>query len=313
MAYKYIFGPVPSRRLGVSLGIDLIPHKTCSFDCIYCECGRTTFRTVRRKEFVPVKEVTAELRDYLSSSPVLDYVTFAGSGEPTLHSGIGKVISFIKKNYSGYRVCVLTNGSLLHIKSVRRSIRKADLVIPSLDTAHKEIFDRINRPHPALDLNRIIKGIELFSREYTGKLEIEVFLLKGINDSEKALKKLKIILGRIRHDCIQLNSLSRPGAEKRIKALSQAQLKTAAEILKPLNCEITRPFRKKSKNSGVMDNSSGMIVTIVKRRPVTIPDLAVLTGLRESELSKYAELLCREGRVVFEKQRGKYFLKGVVK
>ncbi len=155
---KYIFGPVPSRRLGMSLGVDIIPHKTCSLDCVYCECGKTTNLTVKRKEYIPAGEVINELSIYLKDNPKLDYITFSGAGEPLLNDSIDKIIDFIKDNYD-YKTAILTNSSLFYDNSIIDKILRADLIKASLDAATEKIFKKINRPHPMLNLIEIIKGL----------------------------------------------------------------------------------------------------------------------------------------------------------
>ncbi|MDK2863513.1 MAG: hypothetical protein PWQ46_1223, partial [Methanomicrobiaceae archaeon] len=191
MAYRYLFGPVPSRRLGISLGIDLVPHKTCSFNCIYCECGQTTDLTCERREYVPTNRVIAELDDFLATAPDLDYVTFAGSGEPTLHSGIGEIISFIKDRYPRYRVAVLTNSALFTDPDVRAALMRADLVVPSLDAVSEEVFVKINRPSPGITAGQVLEGLLDFAREYTGEVWLEIFIVPGVNDTDKELRLLK--------------------------------------------------------------------------------------------------------------------------
>ena len=146
MKYKHLFGPVPSRRLGLSLGIDPIPYKTCSFDCVYCECGATTKLTAARKEYIPVDEIISELDSFLSSNPTLDYITFSGSGEPTLNIGIGRVISYLKKNFSQYKIAVLTNSSLFSDPEVREELLLADVIMPSLDAVSENVFQKITDP-----------------------------------------------------------------------------------------------------------------------------------------------------------------------
>ncbi len=164
--YKYLFGPVPSRRLGISLGVDLVIHKICSLDCIYCECGKTTELTLDRKEYVPFTEVTGELEHYFENHPDPDYITFSGSGEPTLSVHIGDVIEFIKSRKPSISVAVLTNGTLLSRPEVRRALLKADLVMPSLDTAWPASFKKLNRPHKSIELSEYIQGLVDFGREY---------------------------------------------------------------------------------------------------------------------------------------------------
>jgi len=213
MEFKHLFGPVPSRRLGVSLGIDLVPYKTCSFDCVYCECGKTTNKTIKRIEYVPTHEIINELKTYLDKNPELDYVTFSGAGEPTLHNGIKQIIDFLEQNYQ-YKVAVLTNASLFYDKKVRMEIKNADLVKPKLDAGSDEIFKKINRPHENLNLNKIINGLIEFRKEYYGKIYLEIFIIPNLNDTTTELEKIKDIVKKINPDKIQLNTLDRPGTEK---------------------------------------------------------------------------------------------------
>jgi len=164
--FKYLFGPVPSRRLGISLGVDLIPFKTCTLDCIYCECGCTTDLTLERKIYVPTQEIIAELKQFLAAQPKLDYISFAGSGEPTLASNLGEIIDFLKTNYPQYKVAVLTNGTLLYQPAVCNELGRCDLLKISLDAATGLVFEKINRPYPKFDLEKMLKGIIEFSQEY---------------------------------------------------------------------------------------------------------------------------------------------------
>ncbi|MBF0205041.1 MAG: radical SAM protein, partial [Desulfamplus sp.] len=220
--YKYLFGPVPSRRLGISLGIDLVTHKICSLDCVYCECGKTTNLTLERKEYVSCKEVVEELEHYFANHPAPDYITFSGSGEPTLNSCIGDVIEYIKRGKQfrtlnddngavSCSVAVLTNGTLLGNKAVRDALLKADLVIPSLDAASLSAFTRINRPHHEIDINNYIQGIIDFRKIYTGRMALEILILPGFNDKKNDIEALKQACYRIKPDVIQLNTLDRPG------------------------------------------------------------------------------------------------------
>jgi len=168
--YKYLFGPVPSRRLGISLGVDLVPHKTCSLNCVYCECGRTTILTDERKEYVPTEMVLSELNHFLTTNPRLDFITFSGSGEPTLHSGLGNVIKFIKKNFPKYQVALLTNGTLFYSPNIREEVKQVDVILPSLDAASEEVFHKINRPVRGLKVQKVIDGlVQLRTEFFAGK------------------------------------------------------------------------------------------------------------------------------------------------
>jgi len=190
---RHIFGPVPSRRLGFSLGIDIIPAKTCTLNCVYCQLGPTACPTLKRKPYVTTKTILAEITTVLKDNPAIDYLTFSGSGEPTLNSEIGKMIQKVKK-ITTIPVTVLTNGTLLYIPEVRRSLMDADVVLPSLDAASEPVFRRINRPHPNLNLELIIEGLRRFGKEYRGKIWLEVMLVKGVNDSDTELNKIREII-----------------------------------------------------------------------------------------------------------------------
>ncbi len=229
--WKYLFGPVFSRRLGVSLGIDLIPFKTCSLNCVYCECGETTDLTVGCREYVPVSAVLAELEQFLSRQPCLDYLTFAGSGEPLLHSGIGRIIDALKRRYPRYRVAVLTNGTLLMRPEVQEQLASADLVVPSLDAATEEVFQKVNRPHRSLHCAALISGLAGFRRSYKGRLALEVFIVPGLNDTPQELTALQEAARLIGPDSLQLNTLDRAGTEDWVTPADPARLEECARIL----------------------------------------------------------------------------------
>jgi len=238
MKLKYIFGPVLSRRLGKSLGIDLIPYKTCPLDCIYCECGKTDNLTTKRDEYVPTEDVIAELDGYLKSQPDLDYITFAGSGEPTLHNKISKIIEFIKSNYPEYKVALITNGVLFQDSSVIEEIKKVDLIIPSLDAVSQSVFEKINRPASNIKASEIIKGLQNLRKEYTGKLWLEVFIVPGVNDTIDELKLFRETINSINPDKIQINSLDRPGTEEWVNKSKKSELSKISEFLKNNNLNI---------------------------------------------------------------------------
>lgn len=210
---KYIFGPVASRRLKRSLGIDLIPYKTCSFDCVYCELGRTTNKTIERKEYIPPEKIIINLKEYLKRATIPpDYITLGGSGEPTLHSRIGVIISEIKK-ITPIPVAVLTNSSLLYQDAVKKDMRGADVILPSLDTVTKSLFEYLNRPHPSLQIKEIIKDLKDFRKAFTGKIWLEIMFCLGVNDSKEEINALNEAIQGINPDKIQLNSVDRPPAE----------------------------------------------------------------------------------------------------
>jgi len=224
MAYRYLFGPVNSRRLGRSLGVDLVPRKVCSLNCVYCESGATTTLTRARGELVPTAAVLAELADFLSGQPALDYITFSGAGEPTLHSGLGVIISHLKKEYPRYKVALITNGTLFNDPAVRREVSGCDLIVPSLDAASDTVMAQINRPAPGLTAAQLIDALGELRREYRGQIWLEIFIVPGLNDTEPELALLVAAAARIAADRIQLNTLDRPAPEARVRAATRAAL-----------------------------------------------------------------------------------------
>ena len=296
MAYRHLFGPVPSRRLGVSLGVDLVPQKTCAYNCVYCECGRTTRLTGERREYVPTGQVIAEVDEYLARAPDLDYVTFAGSGEPTLHSGIGEIISFIKDQYPRYRIAVLTNGALLGDPDVRAALMRADLVIPSLDAVSEETFQKINRPCPGITARDLLEGLTTFAREFTGEIWLEVFIIPGQNDTEEEILRLKDAISAIRPDHIQVNTLDRPGAEIWVRPASPLALERIASMLGG-RAEVIGAACSSQALPPKATEVTDLLLATIKRRPCTIDDLVGTLGLRPAEISKCLRVLEAEGRI----------------
>jgi wyosine [tRNA(Phe)-imidazoG37] synthetase (radical SAM superfamily) len=296
MAYRYLFGPVCSRRLGTSLGVDLVPLKTCTFNCVYCECGRTTRLTGERREYVPTGQVIAEVDEYLARAPDLDYVTFAGSGEPTLHSGIGEIISFIKDQYPRYRIAVLTNGALLGDPDVRAALMRADLVIPSLDAVSEETFQKINRPCTGITARDLLEGLTTFAREFTGEIWLEVFIIPGQNDTEEEILRLKDAISAIRPDHIQVNTLDRPGAEIWVRPASPLALERIASMLGG-RAEVIGAACSSQALPPKATEVTDLLLATIKRRPCTIDDLVGTLGLRPAEISKCLRVLEAEGRI----------------
>jgi len=298
--YKYVFGPVPSRRLGSSLGVDLVPFKTCTLDCVYCQLACTTNKTLERKEYVPANAVLAEVEARLADcSP--DYVTFSGSGEPTLHSGIGALIRGVKK-LTAAPVAVLTNGTLLYREDVRRALAAADLVVPSLDACDEETFRKINRPADGLTFQMLVDGLTAFGAEYKGALDLEVFLLKGVNDSEECVRRIGELAGRIHPRTIQLNTVARPPAEPDAEAVPEEEMARFAALLGE-SCEVIADFTGIHETKEVAAARAD-VVTLLKRRPCTIRDIAAGLSIHENEAVKHVTHLLAEGLATEEKRGG---------
>ena len=228
-----VFGPVASRRLGRSLGVDLLLEKICCQDCIYCEAGKTEQLTCARKEYVPLQKIKEALTGVLNENPELDHITFSGSGEPTLSTAIGDVIGFLKQNFPQYQVCVLTNGMLLGDPELQQEIAEADLVIPSLDASCAGEFTAVNRPVKEISFEQFISGMETFSRQFNGKIYLEIFIVPGINDSPGSIDRFAGIVSRLKVTKIQLNSLDRPGTESNISAVPEETAARFAAALSP--------------------------------------------------------------------------------
>ena len=304
---KYLYGPVPSRRLGLSLGIDLIPYKICSFNCIYCECGATTDLSIERKEFKPVDEIIKELDEYLQQDPELDYITFSGSGEPTLYLHIGKIIDFLKDNYPQYNTALLTNSSLLSNKEMRKEINKLDLIVPSLDSVFEDNFQKINRPHADIKLEDIIDGLIELRKEFDGQIFLEVFIVPGINDNEKEFQRLKEIVEKINPDKVQLNTLDRPGTEDWVEPASEEQLKKAVDIIGK-KAEIIGRYSPKKKTKVMSHAVKKRIIETIRVRPCTVRDLSEILDLHVNEVNKYLRELDREYDIKMKEQdRGRFY------
>lgn len=308
MSYHHLFGPVPSRRLGMSLGVDLVPHKVCTLNCIYCECGKTTKLTTERAEYVPLAEVLEELEDYFEYNPAPDYVTFSGAGEPTLNSTIGDVLSHLKQHWPDVPVALLTNGSLLSDAAVRREIRQADLVLPSLDAALDEAFQKIDRPSRRTGLQDYIQGLVDFRNGFPGLIWLEVFIIPGINDDSENLDALREAIVRIRPDQVQLNTLDRPGTVDNIRPANNAELQQIVDYWQLDNVEIiARVPDRKSIRSYREDIESAILETI-SRRPCTLDDLSRILGVHINEINKYLGVLDQEDRLqTVRQQRGVFY------
>lgn len=301
--YKYIFGPVPSRRLGMSLGVDMVPKKVCSLNCIYCEVGHTTKLTTERKEYILYDQVIRELEYYFANNPDPDYITFSGSGEPTLNSKIGDVIQFIKQKKPLIPVAVLTNGTLLYDKNVREELMDANIVLPSLDAATEATFQKINCPAPHLAIEKYIQGLIDFRKEFSGQIWLEVFIIPGYNDDIDDLKALKKAFKDIDPDHIQLNTLDRPGTVADIHAASHNDLKKIVDYWNIDNVEIIANAVERKNIQSYRKDAETAILGTITRRPCTIDDLVKILGLHINEITKYLDVIEAEGKIERMRQK----------
>ena len=286
---SYIFGPVPSRRLGRSLGVDLVPFKTCSYDCIYCQLGRTTNKTIQRKEWVPLDDVVAELKTNLSSRP--DYITLSGSGEPTLYSRTGELIDRIKA-VTDVPVAVLTNGSLLWNQEVCAQLMNADLIVPSLDAGDEMMFRAVNRPHEDISFEKMLKGLIEFRREYQGQYWLEVMFLAGHNAIHSEAQKLAECVSLIKPNRVQLNTATRPPAEDYAVTVSQQRLSELAAMFDP-PAEVIADFRGVHQQREFAAGRKA-VLELLRRRPCSVDDIADGLGMHRNEVVKYVEELSAE-------------------
>jgi wyosine [tRNA(Phe)-imidazoG37] synthetase (radical SAM superfamily) len=297
LGYKYLFGPVFSRRLGRSLGVDLLPYKTCSLDCIYCECGATTDLTATTAAFVPTADVLAELDDYLGRKPDLDFVTFAGSGEPTLHAELGKIVAHLKTKHPVYKVAVLTNGTLFTRPEVRAAVMQADLLVPSLDGAKAHSFNIITRPESGIAVDDVIAGLAQLRGQYRGTFILEVFVVPGVNDSEDEVRALREAALRIAPDAIQLNRLDRPGVLPWVTQASDELLAGIHAQLAPLT--VFEVPRRQVGDARRMDDAQvrAAILPRLAERALDTTTLAFLVGCHEGLVAKHVRQLLDEGRL----------------
>jgi wyosine [tRNA(Phe)-imidazoG37] synthetase (radical SAM superfamily) len=303
--YQYLYGPVPSRRLGRSLGIDLVSHKICTYDCIYCQIGKTTKKTLVRKAYIPVDEILEEVKRFLKeeTSPI-EHLSLSGSGEPTLHSKIESVIEGIKA-ITSIPVAVITNGSLLYEKEVRESLLQTDIVLPSLDAASAEVFEKINRPHSGISVDKVIEGMAEFRKIYKGQIWLEILFCKGVNDRQSELVLMKKAVDRIQPEFIHLNTVVRPPFEKWAVPLNQKEMEEMRAFFGG-KTSIISEFDRHPPVATERDIKEE-IIKILERRPLSLRDLSKGMGIPQNELDRYIQPLVEEGKIQARFFRGSVY------
>lgn len=306
--YKFIFGPVPSRRLGMSLGVDLVPKKVCSLDCVYCEVGKTTKLTLERKEYIKLDTIKEELTHYFKNNPDPEYITFSGSGEPTLNIFIGEVLQFIKQNKPHIPIAVLTNGTMLFDENVRAAIKEANVILPSLDAATESVFKKINRPQNDLKIDKYIQGLIDFRKEFKGAIWLEVFILPGYNDSPHELNELKKAIMKIKPDSIQLNTLDRPGTVPNLRGATRIELERIVKLWDLENLEIIAASPERKNIQAYRNDIETAIIETIARRPCTLDDLAKILGMHINEINKYLDVLDADNKIeTIQQERGVFY------
>jgi wyosine [tRNA(Phe)-imidazoG37] synthetase (radical SAM superfamily) len=265
---RFVYGPIPSRRLGQSLGIDPIPFKTCNWNCVYCQLGRSTPMTNERRDYFPSDEIVREVRASIESHQPgeIDWITFVGSGEPTLHASLGRMIEQIK-GLTDIPVAVITNGGLLYQPEVRKDLTKADAVLPSLDAGTEELYRKVNRPWPDLTFDRLVTGLTTFRREYGGKIWIEVMLISGVNDTDPALRDLARVINGIGPDEVHLNLPIRPPGESWVKPADSEGLTRARTILGDV-AKVVIPPPDGVFDLSAYDNVIDAVIGVITRHPM---------------------------------------------
>jgi wyosine [tRNA(Phe)-imidazoG37] synthetase (radical SAM superfamily) len=290
--------------LGLSLGVDVVPLKTCSQNCIYCQLGRHGQQTLERKSYVPAEAVLAELKQRLAEGLRADYITFSGSGEPTLNRDMGAMIDGIRA-MTDIKVAIITNGTLLNDPEVRADCRKADVVLPSLDAGDPETFEKINRPHEGIRFEAFVEGLCRFREEYAGPIWLEVFFLEGVNTGDDQIARMHDLIARIRPDRVQLNTAVRPTAEANVAAVDEARLGAIADKL-GFNAEVIADFSRPPEPAGAAQTAR-RILEMLRRRPCSLDDIRQGLGVNAGLAVEHLDGLIASGRVRTQHRAGKTF------
>jgi len=297
---QFVYGPVPSRRLGVSLGISPIPKKTCNYSCIYCQLGRTDRMTNKRQMFYSVEEIMAEFDVALKNNIKFDVVTIVGEGEPTLYLGLGKLISEIHKR-TDKPVAVITNGALLYDAELRRELEGADIVLPTLDAFDEKSLKLINRPHGSINFEKVSEGLKTFSEEYEGQLWLELMLMKGINDDDDSLAKYEQMLKNIKYDKLYINTPVRPPSESHVQAVDPERIEYVVELLGGISIDL---LESEGFHSEIKDHREA-ILSIIRRHPMNQFEIEAFLHSRGcSDGAEILEQLRADDRVVLIYYKG---------
>lgn len=301
---ELVFGPVPSRRLGFSLGVDMVPRKYCSFDCIYCQVGQTTNKEVERQAFFDPQLVIDEVVEKAARARHLDVITLSGSGEPTLNVHLEWILTELKKRLT-IPLAVITNGSLLFMEEVRRELKNADIVLPSLDAGDDVTFQRINRPHSSLSFYRIIEGLKAFSEGHRGPIWLEIMVIKDINDSVEHAALFKDLLRDIHVDKIQLNSIARPPADKESQEVGSLELARIAQFIGG-SCHVVTAFEKRVEACS-QEQWKESVLCILRRRSLSLDDIVRTTGVSVLQAKRRLNNLVDKKRIRVVELNGQVF------
>lgn len=298
--YRYLFGPVPSRRLGLSLGVDLNPVKVCTENCVFCQIGRTTELTTERKEWVPTRDVLAEFRRWAAAGNQTDFVTLAGSGEPTMHTGFGEVLRQVKKT-GAFQTALLSNGSLLWMPEVRRDALAADVVKVTLSAWDETSFARIHRPAEGVTFERLVAGERAFREEFPGRLWVEVMLLPGYNDEPEQIRAIAEQVKRLRADAVHLNTLTRPAmAGVDVMRVPETYMRTVAPWFSPTAGIPVFSGRRLSP----LEMTDAALIELLARHPTALKALAESGGVDVAAVEQRLAPLAAAGRLIIDTHDG---------
>lgn len=302
MTYKYIFGPVPSRRLGLSLGVSPIPESCCNYSCVYCQLGRTRNMTNTRSDFFPLKEIIGEFKEYLKKGSSFDVVSIVGEGEPTLYLRLEELIISLKE-LTDKPVVVITNGSLLYLEEVRKALYNSDIVLPSIDGYDEDSFKKINRPWGKIEYQMVINGLKEFSRNFKGELWLEIMLMKGLNDSKEQILEYKKLLDEIKYDRLYINTPVRPPAEDNIEEIDKITMEYAVNILGGISIDL---ISSQGFSSDINDHREA-VMSIIKRHPMNqmeINSFLESRGCDQEEREKIITDLKGDKKVAVKEYKG---------
>ncbi len=306
---KYIFGPVPSRRLGNSLGINPIPLKTCNYSCVYCQLGKTSDLKNEIKEYFPLEDIEAELLEFFQNVRNLpDYITIVGEGEPLLYSKLGKLINFIKSNFLS-PVALITNGSLLYLDSARKAVKEVDVILPTVDTVIPETFKKINRPHKEIKLENVLEGLLKARKEIKGEFWAEVMLVKGLNDSEEEIKALSEYFKELNPHRIFINIPVRPPADSWVKAPDISAFHLIEKYIP--EAEFINFSESGMIDPAAYDSLKELIVSVSRRHPISLELLKKSVNESDKKIEKEIKELEKEGKIKLIKHGTKTFIRGI--
>lgn len=303
MSMRRVYGPVPSRRLGLSLGVDLVPRKTCCYDCIYCQVGRTTRLTVEPEGFYPVEEVLTDVKAVLEPGPRPDVITLAGSGDPTLYRPLGELIDGLHE-LADVPVVLLTNGALLCNPRVAEAALKADILAPSLDAGDAHMFAKINRPNASIGYADMLRGLLDVCEKHPGQVRLEVMLVRDLNDSDESIQRIAGQLGPIRTDSVDINTPVRPVPGGKAAPCDSERLEAAVRAF-GANARIIADYPR-STGPRAADGEQRLL-EILSRRPCTVEDLRAALGLHPNEVIKMLDRAMKSGKVEKHQRGGKTF------